>query len=143
MQAVAVIKNRNMRKGFSDDIADEDGTPRCLGGQAMTFLGYSDSKLKYRCPTGGCRLKGRQGVLYCDTQIEIDPQENLRRFSLIPRRSKEWRALYSKRQSVGAMLLPAQAAPGAGQPLQARTAQGHTARADGAAHDAGGCGRAG
>ena len=66
----------------------------------MTFLGYVDGKLKYRCPTGGCKLKGRQGVLYCDTQIEIDPQENLRRYSLIPRRTGEWKALYSKRQSV-------------------------------------------
>ena len=101
MKAVAVIKNRKMRRGHADDIADEDGTPRCLGGKAMTFLGYTDDgKLRYRCLTGGCQLKGRQGVLYCDTTVEIDPQENLRRFSLIPRRSKEWRALYSRRQSV-------------------------------------------
>ena len=100
MQSVAVIKSRNMRKGFSDDIADEGGTPRCLGGQAMTFLGYTDGKLKYRCPTGGCQLKGRQGVLCCDTQVEIDPQENLGRFSLIPRRTSEWKALYARRQSV-------------------------------------------
>ena len=101
LSAVAVIKNRNLRRGHADDIADEDGTPRCLGGQAMTFLGYaSDGKLRYSCPTGGCQLKGRQGVLYCDTEAVIDPQENLRRFSLIPRATKEWRHLYATRQSV-------------------------------------------
>ncbi len=33
-------------------------------------------------------------------QVEIDPQENLRWFSLIPRRTAEWKAIYSKRQSV-------------------------------------------
>ena len=100
MNAVAVIKIRKLRRGHTDDIADEDGTPLCLGGQPMTFLGYSDGKLSYRCPTGGCQLKGRQGVLYCDTEVEIDPQENLRRFSLIPRRTKEWAKLYGTRQSV-------------------------------------------
>ena len=51
-------------------------------------------------PPGGCALRERKGVLYCDTIVEIDPHENLRRFSLIPRRSKERRALYAKRQSV-------------------------------------------
>ena len=100
MNAVAVIKIRKLRRGHTDDIADEDGTPLCLGGQPMTFLGYTDGKLSYRCPTGGCQLKGRQGVLYCDTEVEIDPQENLRRFSLIPRRTKEWANLYGTRQSV-------------------------------------------
>ncbi len=100
MNAVAVIKIRKLRRGHTDDIADEDGTPLCLGGQPMTFLGYTDGKLSYRCPTGGCQLKGRQGVLYCDTEVEIDPQENLRRFSLIPRRTKDWANLYGTRQSV-------------------------------------------
>ena len=42
----------------------------------------------------------RAGRLYCDTVVEIDPPENLRRFSLIPRRTTEWKALYAKRQSV-------------------------------------------
>ena len=40
------------------------------------------------------------GVLYCDTEVVIDPQENLRRFSLIPQATKEWRTLYARRQSV-------------------------------------------
>ena len=67
----------------------------------MMFLGYTDDgKLSYRCPTGGCQLQDRQGVLYCDTEVVIDPQENLRRFSLIPRATKEWRTLYARRQSV-------------------------------------------
>ena len=101
MNAVAVIKNRELRKGHADDIATEDGTPLCLGGVEMVFEGHgTDGKLKYRCPTGGCILRGRQGVLYCDTQVEIDPQDNLRRFSLIPRRTGEWKALYARRQSV-------------------------------------------
>ena len=67
----------------------------------MVFEGHAtDGKLKYRCPTGGCILKGRQGVLYCDTEVEIDPHDDLRRFPLIPRRSRELQALYGKRQSV-------------------------------------------
>ena len=103
MQSVPIIKLRRTKRTEyeSPDIADEDGTPRCLGGQEMTFLGYTDDgKLSYRCPTGGCQLKDRQGVLYCDTEAVIDPQENLRRFSLIPRATKEWRHLYATRQSV-------------------------------------------
>ena len=96
-----IIKLRRTKRTEyeSPDIADEDGTPRCLGGQEMTFLGYTDDgKLSYRCPTGGCQLKDRQGVLYCDTEAVIDPQENLRRFSLIPRATKEWRHLSEPRR---------------------------------------------
>ena len=101
MQAVPIIKIRDMKRQTSDDIADNDGTPLCLGGQAMTFMGHTDEgKLRYACPTGGCPLQYRKGVVYCDSQIEIDPRDDLRRFSLIPRRSREWRALYGKRQSV-------------------------------------------
>ena len=103
MQSVPIIKLRRTKRTEyeSPDIADEDGTPRCLGGQEMTFLGYTDDgKLSYRCPTGGCQLKDRQGILYCDTEAVIDPQENLRRFSLIPRATKEWRHFYATRQSV-------------------------------------------
>lgn len=67
----------------------------------MVFQGYSpDAKLKYACPTGGCALKGRQGVLYCDVEALIDPLDDLRRFSLVPRRSRQWNALYSTRQAV-------------------------------------------
>ncbi len=42
----------------------------------------------------------REGCLSRDTVVEIDRQENLRRYSLIPRRTAEWKALYAKRQSV-------------------------------------------
>ncbi|MGE0227994.1 MAG: transposase [Dehalococcoidia bacterium] len=101
MQAVSIIHMRKMRKTEPNDFADWDGTPLCLGGQAMTFLGYTpDLKLKYRCPTGGCQLRDRQGVLYCDTALVVDPLDDLRRFSLVPRNSPQWTALYSTRQSV-------------------------------------------
>jgi hypothetical protein len=100
MRAVPIILNREMRR-VTSGIELDDGTPTCLSGQPMTFIGYTDEgKLRYRCATGGCELKERLGVIYCDTYLEIDPREDLRRFALIPRRSKEWRSLYETRQSV-------------------------------------------
>ena len=81
--------------------AAQDGTPRCLGGQDMTFLGFTkDGKQRFVCPSGGCELRKRTGVRYCDTEFDLEPSDDPRRFPPIPRQSKEWRNLYSRRQSV-------------------------------------------
>ena len=39
-------------------------------------------------------------MLYCDTELIVDPLDDLRRFSLVPRNSRQWSALYSTRVSV-------------------------------------------
>ena len=103
MQSVPIIKLRRTKRTEyeSPDIADEDGTPRCLGGQEMTFLGHTaDGNLRYACPAGGCHLRAKREVVYCDATAEIDPTADLRRFALIPRKSPRWHELYSTRQSV-------------------------------------------
>ena len=103
LNALPIIRMRKQPKNQdrTGEPFDYDGTPRCLGGQSMMFEGYGPTgHLKYSCPVGGCHLKDLPNVNYCDWQIEVDPSDDYRRFSIIPRKSKEWSALYSKRQSV-------------------------------------------
>ena len=56
----------------------------------------------YRCRTEGCHLKDskRGGIRHCDTEVWEDPTQNIRLFGVLRRDSKEWKALYAKRQAI-------------------------------------------
>jgi hypothetical protein len=101
LQAVPVIKlNARGRKAKdAKRYTDWDGTPRCPGGNRMTFVGHTPTfKLRYECQSAECH--GAAGVEPCRAAAVIDPLRNPRRNPLIPRDSQMWRNLYRKRQSV-------------------------------------------
>ena len=56
----------------------------------------------YRCRRGGCHLVDSTmgGIRHCDDEVWEDPRRNIRLFGVLRRGSKEWKALYSKRQAI-------------------------------------------
>ena len=54
----------------------------------------------YRCRAGGCALKNRKGVLYCQDKNWEDPKVNPRLFGVIRRDSLERKNLYRLRQGI-------------------------------------------
>lgn len=110
--AAPIIARRNTEsKRKKGRMRAADGSPICIGGKRMEYVsteivpeGVSHA---FKCPDGGCHLKGRKGVLYCqDTLIEhvwrYSPVErpSPRDVSLVPRQSALWKKMYSTRQGV-------------------------------------------
>ena len=84
-----------------EGIYTERGVPTCIGMVPMEYVRTDPEKGHlYRCPSGGCRLKGRKGVRYCADETWVNRQDNPRLFGPIRQGSAEWKALYRLRQSV-------------------------------------------
>ena len=84
-----------------EGIYTERGVPTCIGMVSMEYIRTDPEKGHlYRCPSGGCRLKNRKGVRYCDDELWVDRQDNPRLFGPVRQGSPEWKALYRLRQSV-------------------------------------------
>ena len=100
--AVPVIAIRNMPKGeLREGIYTNDGRPTCMGMLPMDYVrGDSAKGHLYRCPAGGCHLKDRKGVLYCQDSVWEHHPDNLRVFGTVARASREWKLLYRRRQSI-------------------------------------------
>ena len=84
-------------------VYNRDGVPTCLGEKLMEYQGtMPDKGHLYRCPAGGCRLKQRKGVLYCQdlTWVDWRTEPNKRIHGPVRRGSSEWKALYELRYSV-------------------------------------------
>ena len=54
----------------------------------------------YRCPRGGCHLRGRKGVKYCSDEFWENRRDNPRLFGPLRQQSQAWKDLYRKRQTV-------------------------------------------
>ncbi len=84
-------------------IFNRDGVPTCMGLELMDYIGtHPDKGHLYRCPVGGCQLKSRKGVVYCEdfTWVDWRTEPNKRLHGPVRRGSSEWEALYSLRYSV-------------------------------------------
>ena len=96
-----------MRHAANEDtsIYTRDGVPKCLGGKPMEYVRSERGKGHlFRCPDGGCHLKGRVMVTaFCDTEYYENPEVNpdfLRRVGRLRRASDRWKELYKKRTTV-------------------------------------------
>ena len=106
--AVPIIPlQRKKKKGKGAALHDggihtRQGTPTCMGLAEMVYVRTDPEKGHlFRCPKGGCHLKGRKGVLYCQDEVWEKPQEDdPRAMGTIPRNSDRWKDLYRMRQSV-------------------------------------------
>ena len=75
-----------------DGIYTSKGVPTCLGGVPMEYTRTDPATGHhlYKCPTGGCHLKGwHRGTLHCDSEVWEDPATNIRLFGKIRRASPE------------------------------------------------------
>ena len=94
---------KKARGGLREGIYDEKGNPTCLGQVSMEYVRSDPEKGHlYRCRAEGCHLKdsNRGGIRHCDSEVWEDPKQNIRLFGVLRRNSKEWKAFYSKRQSI-------------------------------------------
>ena len=94
---------KKARGGLHQGIYDNRGRPTCLGQVPMEYVRSDPEKGHlYRCRTEGCHLKDskRGGIRHCDTEVWEDPTQNIRLFGVLRRDSKEWKALYAKRQAI-------------------------------------------
>ena len=80
------------------------GQPRCLGGQPMEYVRSDKGKGHlFRCPDGGCELKGQRE--YLGQRCQHEHYEGwdgdlLRRVGRLPKASKRWKRLYKRRTIV-------------------------------------------
>ena len=100
--AAPVIHLRRLpNRGLQDSIYTQEGIPTCIGNLPMEYVRSDPEKGHlYRCPAGGCALKNRKGVLYCQDENWEDPKVNPRLFGVIRRDSLEWKNLYRLRQGI-------------------------------------------
>ena len=104
--AVPVIAIRKPNKrgddmGMLEGIYTPDGRPTCIGLAPMQYVGSDPRRGQlFRCPPGGCHLRDRKGVRYCQDEEWLNRKDNPRLFGQIPRWSREWKQLYRLRQSV-------------------------------------------
>ena len=85
---------------FYDGIYVADGRPTCVGGKPMEYVETDAEKGHlFRCPAGGCHLKGKvHFTRYCDSEHYEKPEGRLLRIvGLLPRCSVEWKAKYKLR----------------------------------------------
>ena len=99
-----IIHIRSNPKGSSVIYDPVAGAPTCLGKQAMRYI-RTDPETGhhlFRCPGQGCQLKteGSKAIRHCDDEVWENPADNLRVVGIVARQSREWWALYNKRQSV-------------------------------------------
>lgn len=102
-QAIIPLNLRNEKEppaGFSSD-----GTPRCSMGFEMVYWGRDQHRLKFRCPHAAGKVDCPHGTAWCSSSNygmvqKVDIRDNLRRFSLPHRGSRNWKKLYDERTSV-------------------------------------------
>ena len=99
---LSVIHRRDTDKG---DIYAVSGSPTCVGGEEMEYVGTDQEKGHlFRCRSEGCRLRDRMAVTtFCDSEHYEDPRGNpelLRKVGRLPRASYLWKKLYAKRTSI-------------------------------------------
>ena len=84
-----------------EGIYTSEGVPTCLGMVEMDYVRSDPERGHlYRCPRGGCHLRGRKGVKYCADEFWENRSDNPRLFGPLRQKSQAWKDLYSKRQSV-------------------------------------------
>ena len=96
-------KDRKTGKRLYEGLYNEKGLPVCIGGQTMDFLETDpDGKHRFRCPDGGCHLKGRTDwSRYCDFEYSEKPEgKRLRIMGTLHQASSEWKGLFRKRTSI-------------------------------------------
>lgn len=96
-------KDRKTGKRLDEDIYSGRGLPVCIGGREMDFLETGeDGKHRFRCPEGGCHLKGRMDwSRYCDFDYAEKPEgKRLRIMGTLHRASEEWKEIFKKRTSI-------------------------------------------
>ena len=82
-----------------DGIYEAEGRPTCVGGKPMEYVETDAEGHLFRCPAGGCHLKGKvHFTRYCDSEHYEKPEGRLLRIvGLLPRCSEEWKAKYKLR----------------------------------------------
>ncbi|MDE2938875.1 MAG: transposase [Chloroflexota bacterium] len=84
-------------------IYDTQGRPHCMGNQPMQYVKTNKKEGHlYRCHPQGCKLKNSKAgaITHCDGWSWEQPESNLRIISRIPRSTRTWKRLYTKRQSI-------------------------------------------
>ncbi|MGG3997212.1 transposase, partial [Aneurinibacillus thermoaerophilus] len=102
-QAIIPLNLRNEKEpptGFSSN-----GTPRCSMGFDMVYWGADKRYLKFRCPHTVGKVDCPHGSAWCSPSdygmvVKVNPNDDLRRFSIPHRDTKRWKELYNKRTSV-------------------------------------------
>ena len=102
-QAIIPLNPRNEKEppaGFSFK-----GTPRCSMGYDMIYWGVDGDFLKFRCPHVLGKVDCPFGSAWCSSSnygmvVKVNVKDDLRRFSIPHRGSKNWEILYNKRTSV-------------------------------------------
>ena len=98
-----ILIRKTAQQGLVDGIYTKDGIPTCLGQVPMEYVRSDPARgYLYRCRTGGCHLvdSTRGGIRHCDDEVWEDPRRNIRLFGVLRWGSKEWKALYGKRQAI-------------------------------------------
>lgn len=100
------LRSQKGKPSTFEDIGDAYGTPYCAWGIPYVFWGYDKKQkiLKYRCPLA-C---GKQGCTWLDKcsrssygqVVKVKLKDDYRRFTQVPRKTKKWRSLYTKRTSI-------------------------------------------
>jgi IS5 family transposase len=99
--AKPIIQARNLERAHTMPTYNKDGVPYCLGRKLMEYMGtHPVYGHRYRCPREGCHLKKRKGVHYCDDEVWVQPEEDLRLIGPVARVSPEWKRLWSMRSAV-------------------------------------------
>ena len=96
-------RDKETGKRLYDGTYDVKGRPTCIGGQSMDYIETDpDRGHLFRCPEGGCSLKGRVNFTgYCDFEHHEKPEGPLLRIiGLVPRCSAEWKNLYKLRTGI-------------------------------------------
>ena len=97
----------HMRDTDKNGLYTVKGQPRCISGQAMEYVRTDKGKGHlFRCPDGGCQLKGDKPWLgkNCENEhYEGWDGDLLRRVGRLPRASKRWKRLYKRRTIVERM----------------------------------------
>lgn len=100
---VIAIRKPTAQDGMYDGIFNADGEPTCMGMVGMEYV-RTDPKTKsqlWRCRPEGCHLllSGTKAITRCDSEEWFDPDLNPRVLTDIPRNSRKFKWLYSKRWS--------------------------------------------
>lgn len=82
-----------------------NGTPCCSMGYEMNYWGYEKNYLKFRCPHAAGKVNCPHGTIWCSDKdygmvVKINVNDDLRRFCIPHRNSKNWQKIYDKRTSV-------------------------------------------
>ncbi|GAB4262399.1 transposase [Thermincola ferriacetica] len=102
-QAIIPLNLRNEKEppaGYSSN-----GTPRCSMGYDMVYWGVDGDFLKFRCPHVLGKVDCPCGSAWCSSSnygmvVKVNVKDDLRRFSIPHRGSRNWELLYNERTSV-------------------------------------------